>query len=161
MRMTGDRDLAIANDKLRARSRISTTLPATAGDRLALLRHRHSGEVDGGAFEIETLTVIEVDAEGRVVTSIVFDPADRRAAAAELLDRFARSEEARWIPAAVFELARAVNDRDLDRIRATLDDDFVLDDRRRTGLGRLEGADAYIASFRALFAEAPDFFADV
>ena len=133
---------------------------ATAGDRLALEHHRWTAADGGPPFEIETLGLIEVDAEGRIVAIIAFDPGDRRAASAEMLERYARSDEARCLPAAAFEALRAVNDHDLDRFRATLHDDFVFDDRRRTGVGRLEGADDYIASLRPLFEGAPDFYAD-
>jgi hypothetical protein len=51
---------------------------------------------------------------------------------------------------------RALLDHDVQRARAVLPDDFLLDDHRRTGLGRIEGADAYIAALTALFAEAPN-----
>ena len=88
---------------------------------------------------------MEVDAEGRVVASIVFDPDDRRAASAELLARDPRSDA----------VERAMSDHDLDRLRAALPDDFVLNDHRRTGLGQL-GSDDYIASLAALFEQAPD-----
>ena len=49
-----------------------------------------------------------------------------------------------------------MGDHDLDRLRAALPDDFVFHDHRRTGLGKLEGADDYIASLAVLFEQAPD-----
>ncbi|MGH7899797.1 MAG: hypothetical protein ACREQQ_17710, partial [Candidatus Binatia bacterium] len=91
--------------------------------------------------EAETLVVTEVDADGRALAIIQFDPDNRRAASAELVDRHARGEGARSAPAAVFEMSRAVIDHDLDRVRAVLPDDFVFHDHRRTGPGRIEGAD--------------------
>jgi ketosteroid isomerase-like protein len=168
-RLTGDRDMLLASMQFLAGSgaRPSHTVLATAGDRLALARVRFAGPAAESApsaetfdpvrdarwagFEIEVLQVIEVDAEGRILASILFDPDDRRAASAEMLERYARSDEARCIPAAFFESMRAGNARDLDRVRALLPDDFVFDDHRRTGLGRLESAADYLASLAALF----------
>lgn len=46
---------------------------------------------------------------------------------------------------------RAWNAHDLARTRALLPDDFYLDDHRRTGVGRLDGADAYLASIAAMY----------
>ena len=59
--------------------------------------------------------------------------------ALELFERYVRSERRGAIPAALFEMVRAWNAHDLDRFRATLPDDFVFDDHRRTGLGRARG----------------------
>ena len=65
-----------------ARLRASRTLLATTGDRLALEHVRWTGTTaDGVAFEIENLSLMEVDAEGRIVAIISFDPDDRRARA--------------------------------------------------------------------------------
>jgi class 3 adenylate cyclase len=168
-RLTGDRDMLLASMQFLAGSgaRPSHTVLATAGDRLALARLRFAGPAAESApsaetfdpvrdarwagFEIEALQVIEVDAEGRILASILFDPDDRRAASAEMFERYARSDEARCIPAACFESMRAGNARDLDRVRALLPNDFVFDDHRRTGLGRLESAADYLASLAALF----------
>ncbi len=52
---------------------------------------------------------------------------------------------------AAIEILRAWNAHDLDRMRALLPADFVLHDHRRTGIGRIEGAEPYIASLAALF----------
>ena len=123
---------------------MSRTLLATAGDRLAL-EHVFWEAKDGAAFEAETLSLWEVDAEGRIVAAIGFDPDDRRAASAELLARDPHSDA----------VNRAMSDHDLDRLRAALPDDFVLNDHRRTGLGQL-GKDDYVASLAALFEQAPD-----
>jgi ketosteroid isomerase-like protein len=162
VRTTGDRDALVTNAKLmsRSRTRVSRTVLATAGDRLALQRIGYTGPPEGPGHEIEHLELTEVDAEGRVAAVIDFDPDDRSAASAELLDRHARSDAARCIPAAVFETFRAINDHDLDRLRASLPDDFVYQDHRRTGLGRLEGVEDYVASLRPLFEETRDFSTD-
>ena len=117
------------------------TALATAGDRLALEHVRWTGGKNRVPFESENLSLTEVDAEGRIVAVISFDPDDRRGATVELLDRYARSDAAQCIPAAIFEALRAVNAHDLDRLRVALSDDFVLNDHRRTGLGRLDSAE--------------------
>jgi len=156
-RITGDRDMAMASMREIASlgARPSTTLLATAGDRLALHHILFSGGDGESEFEVDTLQLTEVDAEGRFVAVIAFDADDRRAAAAEMRERFARSDAAQCVPAAVFEAMRALNAHDIERLRAALPDDFILNDQRRTGLGRLERED-YLASLAALFEQAPD-----
>jgi hypothetical protein len=156
--LTGDRDMLIASVRWLASQGVRRiqTLLATAGDRLALARHLWTGAADAPDAEAEVLLVTEVDAEGRFVAIIAFDPDDRRAATAELFERYARSDSARWTPAAVFEVARAMRDHDLGRIRAALPDDFYLHDHRRTGMGKIEGADDYVASMAALYEQSPD-----
>ena len=67
---------------------------ATAGDRLALEQILFTAAGDASAFEIEALSLSEVDAEGHIVAVIVFDPDDRRAASVEMFERWARSDEA-------------------------------------------------------------------
>jgi tetratricopeptide (TPR) repeat protein len=157
-RTIGDVDLVVENARIVASSqpRLSTTTLATAGDRLALQRLDWSGVADGGAWEMEMLEVMEVDSHGRVVAAIEFDADDRRAASLELLERYARSDAARWWPASVIEVTRAIYDHDLDRIRSALPDDFFVHDHRRTGIGRIEGADDYIASIAAVYEQSPD-----
>ena len=123
-----------------AGTRTERTLLATAGDRLALEHFGWRGSDDGVVFEMDNLGLIEVDAEGRIVAVIGFDPDDRHAASAELVDRHARSETSRWVPAAFFELRRATVAHDLARCRAALPDDFAYHDHRRTGPGRIDGA---------------------
>jgi ketosteroid isomerase-like protein len=129
---------------------VARTLVATAGDRLALEHRLWTGAADAPDLEVETLNLTEVDAEGRVVATLTFDPDARRAASAEMFERYTRSG-ADGMPPSVIESVRAVNDHDLERARAALDDDLVFHDHRRTGLGRIEGADAYIASLAALW----------
>src|SRR5262249_2575895 len=123
VRITGDRDMFIANSKLlgAAEQRVARTVLATAGERLALRRHHWTTQGGLLAFgmdvaardepkvETECLVVSEVDTEGRSVAVILFDADDRRAASAEMLERYARSDGARCIPAGLFELIRAIN----------------------------------------------------
>jgi hypothetical protein len=91
---------------------------ATAGDRLALERFLWTGAHKGGPFETDTLTLVEVDAEGSCVAAIIFDPDDRRAAFAEMFERSGRSDAAQCIPPAAVEANRAMNAHDLVRFRA-------------------------------------------
>jgi len=153
---SGDRDTFIAASRRMAASamHVSRTLLETMGERIALERvHPTAASPAAG---LAGLILTEVDVEGRFVTIIAFDLDDRRAAAAEMIDRTAGSEVGRWLPAAAFDLIRAMNDHDLDRCRAALHDAFVFDDHRRTGVGRIERADDYVASLAPMFERAPD-----
>jgi class 3 adenylate cyclase/ketosteroid isomerase-like protein len=126
------------------------TLLATAGDRLALQHILWTTGEAGATSEIETLMVSEVDGDGRFVHGAAFDPADRAAASTELFERYVASGAA-GLASNVIEIGRAWNAHDLERLRALLPDDFYLDDRRRTGVGRLEGLDAYLDSLSAVW----------
>jgi hypothetical protein len=128
---------------------VERTLLAIAGDRLALEYQRWSGAGETPEAEVDLLAVTEIDTEGRASSIVIFDPDDRRAASAEMRERFLRG------PGRI-EVARALHDHDLARLRAALPDDFWFHDRRRTGAGRLDGADAYVHSVAALFEQAPD-----
>jgi hypothetical protein len=157
LRTSGDLETWLASTQyiFSQGTRAARTLLATSGDRLALHRDRWTGPGDQ-SFEIETLSLTEVDAEGRIVARILFDPDDRRAAARENRERVARSDVARQTPAAFWEYARAVFDRDLVLCRAALPDDFVFHDHRRTGIGRVERADDYVPWFATLFEQSSD-----
>jgi hypothetical protein len=161
--IAGGRDMLMASGRLigGARTRIVGTVLATAGDRLALEHTRWIGADDRVPFEMENLAVIEVDAEGRIVAVICFDPDDRRAASAELVDRYARSETSRWAPGAYFDFWRAVIAQDLLRCRAALPDEFVFDDHRRIGAGRLESAGDYVTYLGTLSEQSPDAIVEV
>src|SRR5262249_4805921 len=142
VRITGDRDMFIAAGKLAVSSgpRLARIVLATAGDRLALARLRWSsqGALAGGGMGIPggggarlgvgNPPATQGGAAGPPLALLRFGPDDRRAASAELLERYARSEAARCTPAAFFEALRAVNAHDLDRLRAVLPDDFAVND---------------------------------
>ena len=85
--------------------------------------------------------------------SLIFDADDRAAACRELNHRYLGITRPSAVPR--YEAMRDAG-RDLARLRAALPDDFVFHDRRRTGLGGLDGADAYVASVAALHELAPD-----
>jgi hypothetical protein len=154
--LAGDRDMFMASERLimEAGTRTEGTILATAGDRLALEHRRWIGAAERVPFEMENLSLIEVDSEGRIVALVAFDPADRRAANLELVDRLARG--AGRDVSALLEWRRGMVTGDLERIRAALPDDFVYHDHRRSGPGRLESADAYVAWTGSLFRQSPD-----
>jgi len=56
----------------------------------------------------------------------------------------------------VLECIEAFNDRDRTRVRAVLADDLVVDDHRPARLGVIEGADAWVESYAAVWDLAPD-----
>src|SRR5262249_47548482 len=67
--LTGGRDMLLANERIVAwaGTRVERTVLATAGDRLVLERLRWIGAEDRVPFEIENLSLTEVDAEGHIV----------------------------------------------------------------------------------------------
>jgi class 3 adenylate cyclase/ketosteroid isomerase-like protein len=157
IRTTGDRNAFVESCRLAfAYATVERTVLAAAGDRLALEHCRWTGMEGRIELEVEGLILLEVDAEGRLVADIGFDPDDRRAASLEMSKRFRRGEGQR-IPAAAREAMRALLEHDFGRLRAVLPDDFVFHDHRRTGLGRLEGGAAFVASMAPLAEQAPDF----
>jgi hypothetical protein len=157
LRDRGDRKKLLHSMRLSMASGASAVseLLATAGDRLALQRllfRVHDG--DTLVAEIDTLHVFEVDAEGRFVASIAFDAQDRRGAMAEMTERFFASEPR--VPRASRDIWRAYHARDLAALRAAIPAGFRLHDHRRTGVGDIEGAEAYLASVGALFEQTHD-----
>src|SRR5262249_54049337 len=146
LRSAGDREMYLASIQhiFSGRARAARTVVATSGHRLALEHVLWTGPENAATFEIQTLSLWEVDAEGRVTATTIFDPDDRPAAAREMLERTARSDVSRRVPAAFWEFARALSDRDLARCRTVLPDDFVFHDHRRSGIGRRERADDYL-----------------
>jgi hypothetical protein len=149
-RVTVDLDGSLRNGRhlIEGGWRPVRTILATAGDRLSFQHIVWTTGQSGADSEVETLMLHEVDREGRFVFSAIFDPEDRDAARAELLERCVAQG---GLPPVAIELARAWDEHDLERLRAVLPADFYHNDHRRTGVGRLEGADAYLASIAALW----------
>lgn len=149
---SGDGEQFVTNSRFvyEGGMRPSYTLLATRGDRLSLHRNLWRSINEGEAAEVETLEVFEVDEDGRIVAVIIFEPDDRFAASTELFERYA-AKPADGASAELFDIVRAWNDHDLRRLRGLLPDDFYLEDRRRTGVGPVEGADAYVDSIAALY----------
>src|SRR5262249_7822483 len=73
---------------------ISSTVIATRGDRLDLCRTCVSGEDRPEAFQVEFLSVVEIDADERIVARVLFDPEDVGAAFEELDARYLAGEAA-------------------------------------------------------------------
>jgi ketosteroid isomerase-like protein len=123
------------------------SLVATAGDRVCLERVLWTGGPAEGRVEIEYLYLAEVDADGRLVAGVMFDLDDQRAAQREALARLIAGDAVAAVSLPpLSELIEASHDHDLARTRAVLADDFVLEDHRRTGVGRIVGVDAYLDS---------------
>jgi len=133
---------------------VRNELLATAGDRLAMHVNRWRGTSDAGAFELEKISIIEVDGAGKVRAFVLFDVEDRAAAGLELSDRWIASAPTE-LPKMMLEFPRAWNNHDLERLCAMFPKDYVFHDRRRTGVGRLVGED-WLASLSALWALSPD-----
>jgi len=155
IRLTTDLAGMLENDRILAEGgwRPTRTLLATAGDRLALQHILWRTGEAGGDSEIEILQLSEVDDAGRFASSATFDPGDRASAVRELASRQLALTRPSAIPR---HQERLDAGRDLARLRAALPDDFFFHDHRRTGLGRIDGADAYVRSVAALYELAPD-----
>jgi len=139
--------------------RFSNTVLATAGDLLVLQSWLFVTGDHESRSEIEWLEVDEVDDSGRLVRSVIFDREDQAAAYDELFERWAGGG-AEGMPPALVEMVRGWNAHDLAAARAGLADDLVLEDHRRAGMGRVEGADNYLESVAALHELIPDARAD-
>ena len=141
-----------------AGTRAERTVLATAGERLVLEHIRFSVVQKARTiFEIETLQITEVGTDGQHRRAGQLrrrrSPRRQRGAARALLPRRGRRD---LTPPGAIEHFRAWHDQDLARLRATLPDGFWFHDHRRTGVGRIDGADAYIDSVAALFEQVRD-----
>ncbi len=157
--LSGDVELMIAASKERVAmgARLQQRLLGTAGDRIAIRNALWSGGPTDGPFEIEYLAVSEVDEADRITAILMFDLDDLRGAQREAWQRwFAIDPAAREIAEPIGALTDAFNEHDAAQFRALLADDLVVEDHRLAGLGRLDGADTYVASIVALWELAPD-----
>ncbi|MFN2375302.1 MAG: AAA family ATPase [Candidatus Binatia bacterium] len=153
----GDSELMIASLREHAANQASFDWKAIGGfgDRVAVGRTLWSGGPPDGRFEIEYLSVIEVDEDGRPVAFVLFDVVDATAAQREAFARWGTIEPEKASLANVREITDAWNGKKLEILRARFAEDMVANDRRRTGFGRLEGRDAYLRSVTALWELAP------
>ena len=129
---------------------------ATFGDRIVLDLMTWKGGPDGETFEIERIRLLEIDAQGRARTNILFDCDDRAAAFAEAQALFAAGEAAEiggQRPNIAF--IEAFMRRDWDALRDTLAPDLRHKDHRVLGLGSLH-RDQWVESLRALCAIGTD-----
>jgi ketosteroid isomerase-like protein len=157
--LAGDVELMIASARERVAigARAERRLIGTAGDRICISRMLWSGGPADGRFEIEYLGVTEVDEAGQFAAILLFDVDDARAAQRHAWGRWAVIDPvaAPWVEL-LTGLADAWNARDRAGVRATFADDVVVENDRRTGRGRIEGADAYIDRLAVLWDLAPD-----
>jgi ketosteroid isomerase-like protein len=154
--VSGDVEMWVENQRFTRAGAVEREVIATAGDRIALQQILWTEGPETSPVEREHLRLTEVDTDGRIRASIRFDPDDRRAASAEMRERF-WDGEGQCVPAAARDALRALVDHDFERLREVLPEDFVFHDHRRTGLGRLEGAAAFIQSLDPFAEQAPDF----
>ena len=95
--ITRGRDAAVANMSGVIEvglTNVSSTVIATRGDRLDLCRTCVSGQDRPEAFQIEFLSVVEIDADQRIVARVLFDPEDIDSAFEELDARYIAGEAA-------------------------------------------------------------------
>ena len=155
----GDREFMISSAQARVASgaRPDFGFLGTAGERVAVQRVLWSGGPSNGRFEIEYLGVFEVDDVGQLTAMILFDTDDARAAQREAWTRWAAIDPvaAPWVEL-LTEITDAWNSHDRPRLRACYPDDFVVEDHRHAGLGRIEGAEAYLDSNVVLWELAPE-----
>ncbi len=130
--------------------RVQSTRLAVAGDRLALELHRWCARAGVPEFEVDRLELTEVDEQGRFRRITLFDAADRAAASTEMAERSFRLEPKDESVGAM-ETMRAWNAHDPARLLEVLPPEFYIDDRRRTGVGVIRGAKAWVDSLVAIW----------
>jgi ketosteroid isomerase-like protein len=151
LRNVGDRQSVVAELKYlweECGARVTRTVLATAGNRLALDHWVWNTQDERQPTVLDALVLVELNAEDLLVAAILFDANDRAAASAEIMERWGRSSD--LIPDALIEYVHAWNDHDVERLRAATPADFVVYDRRRTGIGRID-RDGNVASLAALW----------
>ena len=87
----------IANMRVLAEieANMTLTVMATRGERLALSRvYSANRDLRHGEFDVELLSIVEIDADNRIATHITFDPDDIDAAFEELDARYLAGEAA-------------------------------------------------------------------
>src|SRR5262249_44381551 len=111
-----------------------------------------------GAFRVEFAEVLELDENGRLGATILFDPSDLDDAYRELDERYLASEATAIASAWSFgaRSIRAYNERDWDAYRVMLADDFVYVDHRPANLGTVEGVEPFLTRILAMTDVVPD-----
>lgn len=102
---------------------------ATRGEHLGLVRSESRYGAQPGAFFVDNLAIIEIDADGRITAQVLFDPDDLDAAFAELDRRYLADEAAAYAHtySVIAGAFTAVNRRELPSITS----DLVSIDHRR------------------------------
>src|SRR6185437_3848334 len=127
------RDATMASMQATAALGLSAITPvviATRGERLALTReHWLIGDQRSGAYSAEVLSIVEIDADERIVARLAFDPEDIDAAFAELDVRYLAGEAAAYSQtwSLTTQAYAALNRRELPPAKA----DWVNIDHRR------------------------------
>lgn len=161
VRNTCDRDVWLEQFRFLfdvPKSRFTSHLRATRGERLALNFHRFEGEVaeGGGPLAMEDhLALHEVDADGRIVGLVLFDLEDEVAAHAELDGRFEAGVGAAvaWRP----RYRRAIEARDWEAFAAATAPDFAFRDHRLLGWGTsVRDVPTFVRVMQSAFDLAPD-----
>ena len=140
--------------------RMTTRLLAMRGENLALVQvHAVFQDDASGPAEISNVAIIETDGEGRMLRNVIYDPAERDEALAELDRRYGEQlrvgATAHVEPNAAWHAEdrtkAALNARDHHRLLTTLSPRFTLHDRRAAMRIDLDGDAA-----RSIFAVALD-----
>ena len=145
-------------------SGIDVSTVAVRGERLVLYHSIIGGPRDDPRrFEAECLMLHEIDENGRLLMTILFDPHDLDAALAELDERYLVGEGRSY--AEILRLHAGHRDshkhRDWKAYRDRLAPDFVMVDHRPAGAGTVEGPDAQQRYAQALVEIAPEARHDV
>jgi hypothetical protein len=164
MRIEIEGEAFFANEKLLfdvPGSAWDAELLATRGERLALARVQfRAGGEDAGPMSVDILDLVEVDAEGRRTTLVVFDPDGIEAAYAELERRYQSGEGATngILPASYYLWTiDATNRRDWEALAGSLAPGFRLDDHHVLGWGdTLNDAAAFVRAQQAFVELSPD-----
>ncbi len=132
---------------------------ATRGDRWALMRILWRGDGgDVGPSELEWLSVIGVDADGRRTAQISFDVSDLEAAYAELDRRFAEDAEGEadaLLVNTMLSMVDSIHRRDWAAYQALHVPDVIGRDHRLVSWGTLRGTE-FTKSVRTMTEMAPD-----
>src|SRR5439155_5933649 len=97
-------------------------------------------------FEVELLSLHEVNSARECTYCVLFDPDDLDAALTELDERYIAGEGAEYaeVLRTLVDGARHANADEWDMVRRGLADDLVVIDHQPIGLGEIHGVDEYI-----------------
>ena len=152
---SGDEFSAAAADLIEVFDEIVTDeVLAIRGERLGVTRTRF---VSANGFEVAMLGLGEVDEDGRVTATILFDPDDIAGAMQELDARFRAGEGAgeTYVLGRTDDFGRAYAARDWEAVSALFADGAVVTDHRAIGQAWSNRED-FVVSSRAVIELAPD-----
>ncbi|NJN40833.1 MAG: hypothetical protein HC807_08545, partial [Gammaproteobacteria bacterium] len=149
--------IASAQERVEMGARPERWQVGQLGDRVVVQRLLWSGGPADGRFEIEYHALMETDEAGLVTAIVLLDDAD--AAIREAWKRWTAIDPvaARWVHLSSVNMERFNNDwASFATVNQLFAERLIVDDHRRTGMGRIEGRDAYFESLVALHELAPD-----